>query len=74
MSVSGTHLLRHQLLTQRQIRCMEKLPDDHTLVSARNGAPIVRGPDGQLLRVQPDGRLAATISVERVQSYLHVHG
>jgi hypothetical protein len=65
----GTHLL-----TQRQIRCMEKLPEDHKLVSTGDRAPIVRRPDGQLLRVQPNGHLAATFLVERVQSYLHVHG
>jgi hypothetical protein len=63
----------HQL-TQRQIRCMEKLPDGHKVVSTRYGAPIVRRPDGQLFRVHPNGRLAATVCVERVQSYLHVHG
>jgi hypothetical protein len=63
----------HQL-TQRQIRCMEKLPEGHKVVNTRHGAPIVRRGDGQLFRVQPDGRLAATIRVERVQSYLHVHG
>ena len=63
----------HQL-TQRQIRCMEKLPAGHKVVSTRYGAPIVRRPDGQLFRLQSNGRLAATIRVERVQSYLHVHG
>jgi hypothetical protein len=63
----------HQL-TQRQIRCMEKLPEGHKIVNTRHGAPIVRRGDGQLFRVQPNGRLAATIRVERVQSYLDVHG
>jgi hypothetical protein len=62
----------HQL-TQRQIRCMAKLPEDHKVVSTRHGAAIVRRGDGQLLRMQPDGRLTATIRVERVQSYLDVH-
>jgi hypothetical protein len=65
--VSATHLL-----TQRQIRCMEKLPEGHKVVSTRLGAPIVRRPDGRLMRVQPDGSLSPTIRVERVQSYLHV--
>jgi hypothetical protein len=63
----------HQL-TQRQIRCMEKLPQGHKIVNTRRGAPIVRRGDGQLFRVQPNGRLAATIRVEGVQSYLDVHG
>lgn len=63
----------HQL-TQRQMRCMEKLPEGHKMVSARRGAPIVRRADGQLFRVQRNGCLAATIRVERVQSYLDIHG
>ncbi len=63
----------HQL-TQRQIRCMEKLPEGHRMASTRRGAPIVRRGDGQLSRVQPNGRLGATIRVERVQSYLDVLG
>jgi hypothetical protein len=61
------------LLTQQQIRCMEQLPEGHKLVSTRSGAPIVRGPDGRLLRVQPNGRFVTTISVERVQSYLRLN-
>src|SRR6516225_3924018 len=61
------------LLTQQQIRCMEQLPEGHRLVSTRSGAPIVRRPDGRLLRVQPHGRFATTISVERVQSYLRLN-
>jgi hypothetical protein len=67
--MSGTHLL-----TQRQLRCMEKLPEGHKVVGTRNGVAIVRRPDGQLLRMQPDGRLAPNIRVERVQSYLRVDG
>ena len=63
----------HQL-TRRQIRRMETLPKGHKMVNTRHGAPIVRRGDGQLFRMQRDGRLAATIRVERVQSYLHVHG
>ena len=61
------------LLTQQQIRCMEQLPEGHRLVSTRSGAPIVRRPDGRLLRVQPNGRFVTTISVERVQSYLRLN-
>jgi transposase len=63
----------HQL-TKRQIRCIEKLPEGHKMVNTRDGAPIVRRPDRQLFQVQPNGRLAATIRVERVQAYLDVHG
>jgi hypothetical protein len=63
----------HQL-TQRQIRCMEKLPEGHKMVDTRHGAPIVRRSDGKLFRVQPHGRLAASIRVGGVRSYLDVHG
>ncbi len=63
----------HQL-TQRQIRCMEKLPEGHKMVNSRHRAPIVRRSDGQLFRVQPNGRLAAKVRIESVQSYLDVHG
>jgi hypothetical protein len=61
------------LLTQQQLRCMEHLPEGHKLVSTRGGAPVVRRPDGRLLRVQPNGRFVTTISVERVQSYLRLN-
>jgi hypothetical protein len=59
-------------LTARQIRCLEKLPENHELVSAGHGSPIVRGPRGELLRVKPNGRLVPL--VQCVQSYLYVHG
>jgi hypothetical protein len=61
-------------LTQRQIRCMEKLTEGHKMVNTRHGTPIVRRGDGQLFRVHPNGRPMAIIRVERVQSYLDVHG
>jgi hypothetical protein len=57
-----------RLLTQRQLQRMEKLPADHKMVSARDGSPVVRRPDGRLLRIQPNGRLAAMTLIERVQS------
>jgi hypothetical protein len=61
-------------LTQRQMRRIEKLPRDCRVVNTRDGVVFLRRADGQLLRVQPDGRLAPTVSVARVQDYLHVHG
>jgi len=61
-------------LTRRQIRRIERLPKGHEVVSTRDGPPIVRRPDGQLLRVQPNGHLEANVRVERVRSYLDVHG
>ncbi len=59
-------------LTQRQIRCLEKLPEDHEVVSIDEGPPIVRGPRGQLLRVKANGRMVEL--VETVKSYLYVFG
>ena len=60
------------LLTQRQLRRLEMLPDDYKVVGARDGIPIVESPTGQTLRLQPTGRLAATALIERVESHLHV--
>jgi hypothetical protein len=60
------------LLSQRQLRRLETLPDDYKVVSSKEGSPIVESPTGQILRLQPNGRLAATNLVNRVQSYLHV--
>ena len=67
--MSGT-----RLLTPRQSRRLENLPDGHEIVSVRDGVPFVRRPNGQMSRMQPSGRLVVTSVVERVQSYLHVHG
>jgi hypothetical protein len=67
--MSGT-----DLLTDRQIRCIEKLPDDQKVMRVRHGVPIVRQSDGRLLRMDANGRLVMTIPVQMVQSYLHVHG
>jgi hypothetical protein len=53
---------------------MEQLPEDYRVVNTRDGVVILRRADGQLLRMQHDGRLTPTISVERVQDYLQVHG
>ncbi|MEA2314744.1 MAG: hypothetical protein QOI03_1436 [Solirubrobacteraceae bacterium] len=62
------------LLTKRQIRRIEQLPRGHKLVGTRQGAPLVRQPNGRLVRVQRDGRLASAWPVQRVQSYLDVFG
>jgi hypothetical protein len=59
-------------LTARQMRCLEKLPANHELVTTGHGSPIVRGPRGELLAVKPNGRLVPL--VQGVQSYLYVHG
>jgi hypothetical protein len=61
------------LLTRPQRDRLERLPDDHAIVSAAPGAAVVERGDGRLFRVEPDGRLVATDAlVARVQSYLHV--
>ncbi|HTE83766.1 MAG TPA: hypothetical protein VK821_03465 [Dehalococcoidia bacterium] len=59
------------LLTQRQLRRLEMLPDDYKVVGASDGIPIVESPTGQALRLQPTGRLAAATLIERVESHLH---
>lgn len=61
-------------LSQRQIRRIQRLPADYKVVNSRGGVVTVRRADGQLLRLQRDGRLAPNLRVERVQDYLHVHG
>lgn len=62
------------LLTERQRVRLASLPAGHKVLSARYGALIVRRPDGQLLRVQPNGRLEALAAVRRVESYLRLGG
>jgi hypothetical protein len=70
----GADMHSTPVLSQRQIRRMQKLPDDYKVVDTRDGVVVLRRTDGQLLRMQPDGRLAPNLRVERVQDYLHVHG
>jgi hypothetical protein len=70
----GAEMSSTPALSQRQIRRIEKLPADYKVVNKRNGVVMLRRADGRLLRVQPDGRLAPNLRVERVQDYLHVHG
>ena len=65
-------MLNTQPLTKRQIRRLQRLPEHHEIVSTKDDPPIVRGPRGQLLRVQQNGRLEGL--VDRVRSYLHVDG
>jgi hypothetical protein len=63
------------LLTGSQLSRLETLPDDYKVVSARDGIPIVESPNGQTLRLQRNGRLAATTLNQSVQSNLDMqHG
>jgi hypothetical protein len=73
-SIKGADMSSTPVLSKRQIRRMETLPRDYKVVNTRDGVVVLRRADGQLLRLQPDGRLAANLRVERVQDYLHVHG
>jgi hypothetical protein len=70
----GSDMHSTPVLSQRQIRRMQKLPADYKVVNSHDGVVVLRRADGQLLRMQPDGRLAHNLRVERVQDYLHVHG
>jgi hypothetical protein len=63
-----------QQLTKRQVRRMEKPPNGHKVVNTRHVVPTARRSEGQLFRVQPSGRPAATVRVERVKFYLDVGG
>lgn len=60
------------VVTQRQLACPAKLPEDHRVVAASEGSPTAERPDGQLLRVQPNGQLVATNLVQRAQFYLDI--
>lgn len=59
------------VLTQRQIERLDRLPPNHRVVAAHDGMPIVQRPDGQMLSLKPNGRLAATTLISRVQDYMH---
>jgi len=65
---------RPSMLTRRQLSRMQRLPAGHEVVSVQGRAPIVRQPDGRLLRIRPSGRVVEAMPVERVRSYLHLHG
>lgn len=59
-------------LTQPQIERLSELPEDNFIVGEREGEPVVKRPDGRLICVQPDGKLALTTRVLSAQSYLDV--
>lgn len=58
------------LMTKRQLARLAALGEDHRVVGLRKGIPIVRRADGQVFRIQPNGHLVATPSVQNAQSYL----
>ena len=50
-------------LTDQQSLRIADLPENYRVVGVDRSAPFVRKPTGQLMRIQPDGRLtAATIA------------
>jgi hypothetical protein len=72
--IKGAVMSSTPVLSQRQMRRIEKLRDDYEVVNSRDGVIMLRRGDGQLLRMHRDGRLAPNLRVERVQDYLHVQG
>jgi hypothetical protein len=53
-------------LTDQQSFRIAELPGDYRVVGVDRAAPLVRKPNGQLVRIQPNGRLiAATIDAKR---------
>ncbi|MGO9488798.1 MAG: hypothetical protein ACLQBB_07200 [Solirubrobacteraceae bacterium] len=54
-------------LTKRQTLRIADLPRDYRVVGADESAPFVRSPDGQILRVQLDGRLTTASPAARDQ-------
>jgi hypothetical protein len=53
-------------LSEQQSARMADLPEDYRVVGVERRAPLVRKPTGQIIRIQPNGRLtAATIAVRR---------
>jgi hypothetical protein len=55
-------------LTPSQVARLATLSGDHRVVGEREGSPVLEHPEGRLVCVQPNGRLAATTLVSRVQS------
>jgi hypothetical protein len=52
-------------LTDGQSVRISELPEDYRVVGVDRTAPLVRKPNGQIMRIQPNGRLiAATIEAK----------
>jgi len=53
-------------LTDQQSLRIAELPEDYRVVGVDRAAPLVRKPNSQIVRIQPNGRLiAATIAAKR---------
>ena len=46
-------------LTDQQRRRIAELPEDFRVVGVDSAAPLVRKPNGQIVRIQSNGRLVA---------------
>ena len=60
-------------LTRRPLPYLARLSDKRPLARVGEGAPVVRRDDGRHARLQPNGRLEASVLVSRVRSYLGPH-
>jgi hypothetical protein len=62
-------------LTDQQSLRIAELPENYRVVGIDGGAPLVRKPTGQVLRIQQNGRLiAATIAAKRRLAERHADG
>jgi hypothetical protein len=52
-------------LTDQQSRRVAELPDDYRVVGVDRAAPLVRKPNGQIVRIQANGRLVAATSTAK---------
>ena len=57
--------MEHVELSRQQSLRMGELPEDYRVVGIDGREPLVRKPTGQVLRVQPNGRLTAATMVAR---------
>jgi hypothetical protein len=57
-------------VTRRPLPYLARLSDERPLARVGEGAPLVRRDDGRRARLQPNGRLEASVLVSRVRFYL----
>ena len=60
-------------LTRRALPYLAHLSDERPLARVVEDAPVLRRDDGRQARLQPNGRLEASVLVSRVRSYLGPH-
>ena len=52
-------------LSQQQSLRIAELPEDYQVVGVDRRAPLVRKPNGQILRIQENGRLMAASTADK---------